>query len=60
MNIEDQILEILRSLGRIEGQLEGVPGLFVRVSAIEQMHSWLKGAWAVLVAAFAYLAGREI
>jgi hypothetical protein len=60
MNIDDKLLEILRTLGHIEGRLDSFGSLFERVSAIEQMQSWLKGAWAVLVAAFAYLFRREI
>ncbi len=55
MNIEDQILEILRSLGRIEGRLDGIPSLSHRVSSLEQWQAWLKGGLAFLAGAFAYL-----
>jgi hypothetical protein len=51
--------EILRALGRIEGELIEIRKLSERVSVIEQCQSWLKGAWAVLAAALAYLC-REI
>ena len=55
MNIETEIVEIHRSLGRIEGRLEGIPSLSERVSTLEQWQSWLKGGWAVLAAGFAYV-----
>jgi len=47
--------QILRALGRIEGELVEIRKLSERVSAIEQMLSWLKGGWAVLATACAYL-----
>jgi hypothetical protein len=47
--------EILRALGRIEGQLMGFQKLAERVSRLEMWQSWLKGGWAALAAAFAYL-----
>jgi len=46
--------EILRALGRIEGELVEIRKLSERVSKLEQWQSWLKGGWAVL-AACAYL-----
>jgi hypothetical protein len=55
MNIEDEILRISRSVSRIEGRLESLPGLSERVSKLEHWHAWLKGGWAFLVAVFAYL-----
>jgi hypothetical protein len=51
----DTLEEILRALGRIEGKLAGISKLSDRVSRIEQGQAWLKGAWAALAAAFAYL-----
>jgi hypothetical protein len=51
----DILNEILRTLGRIEGELIGIRKLSERVSRLEQMQSWLKGGWAVLAAASAYL-----
>ena len=51
--------EILRALGRIEGELIEIRKLSERVSVLEQCQSWLKGAWAVLAAALACLC-REI
>ena len=51
----DTLEEILRALGRIEGQRAGISKLSDRVSKIEQCQSWLKGAWAVLAAGFAFL-----
>ena len=47
--------EIMRSLGRIEGELVEIRKLSERVSKLEQWHAWLKGAWAALAAGFAYL-----
>ena len=47
--------KILLALGRIEGRLEGFGRLYERVSSIEQTLAWLKGAWAVLTGAFAYV-----
>ena len=52
MNTDD---EILRALGRIEGELVEIRKLSERVSNVEMCQSWLKGAWAVLAAAYAYL-----
>ena len=51
----DTLEEILRALGRIEGQLAGISKLSDRVSAIEQCQAWLKGVWAALAAACAVL-----
>jgi hypothetical protein len=47
--------EILRALGRIEGELIEIRRLSQRVSMLEQCQSWLKGACAVLAAALACL-----
>jgi hypothetical protein len=47
--------KILRSLGRIEGELIEIRKLSERVSRLEAWHSWLKGLWAVLAAACAYI-----
>jgi len=47
--------EIMRSLGRIEGRLVEINKLSERVSSLELWQSWLKGGWAALVAAWAYL-----
>ena len=51
----DKYNEILRALGRIEGELVEIRRLSVRVSILEQWQSWLKGAWAFLAAGYAYL-----
>jgi len=51
--------EILRSLGRIEGELVEIRKLSERVSTLEIWISWLKGGWAVLAAACAYVWGRR-
>jgi len=45
--------EILRSLGRIEGELIEIRKLNARVSRLEIWQSWLKGLWAALAAAWA-------
>jgi hypothetical protein len=42
--------EILRALGRIEGELIEIRRLSQRISRLEAWQSWLKGAWAVLAA----------
>ena len=55
ININDAILRILTSVGRIEGELTEIRKLSDRVSKLEQWVSWLKGAWAVLAAACACL-----
>jgi hypothetical protein len=47
--------QILRALGRIEGELIEIRRLSRRVSMLEQSQSWLKGAWAVLAIAIGYL-----
>jgi len=52
MNRDD---EILRSLGRIEGRLDGFEKLFERVGKLEIWQAWLKGAWAALVGGWLYL-----
>ena len=53
----DALHEILRALGRIEGELIQIRKLNERVSQLEVWQSWLKGAWAV-VAAWCYLTWR--
>jgi hypothetical protein len=52
----DEYAHILRLLGRIEGQLAGLPDLAKRVRMLEIWQAWLKGAWIALVAPWAYLA----
>jgi hypothetical protein len=47
--------EIMRALGRIEGELVKIRKLSERVSSLEHWHSWLKGGLAAMAAAFAYL-----
>ena len=51
----DAYEEILRALGRIEGELVEIRKLSERVTKLEVLQSWLKGGWAVLVAAWLYL-----
>ena len=51
--------EILRALGRIEGELVEIRKLSERVNKLEVLQSWLKGGWAVLVAGWLYL-WREV
>ncbi len=55
MNIETEIVEIHRSLGRIEGRMDASQNISERVSALERWQSWLKGGFAVLAGAFAYV-----
>ena len=47
--------EILRALGRIEGELIEIRKLSERVSKLQTSLAWLKGGWAILIAAFYYL-----
>ena len=51
----DAYEEILRALGRIEGELVEIRKLSERVTKLEVWQSWLKGGWAALVAAYLYL-----
>jgi hypothetical protein len=51
----DAYKEILRALGRIEGELIEIRKLSERVGKLEVWQGWLKGAWAALVVAYAYL-----
>ena len=55
----DRFGEILRALGRIEGEFIEIRKLSERISRLEQWQSRLKGGWAVLAAACAFL-GRAI
>ena len=55
MDVMDIFCEILRALGRIEGELVEIRKLSERVAALEQRQAWLKGGWAVLAVVFAYL-----
>jgi len=65
------LYEILRTLGRIEGELKvqaaemrnalaEIRRLSERVRTIELCHAWLRGAWAMLVAAYAYLCRQAL
>ena len=47
--------DILRRLGKIEGELIGIGKLSERVSKLEVWQSRLKGAWAAVVAGYVYL-----
>jgi len=49
--------EILRALGRIEGELIEIRKINERVSRLEVWQSWLKGAWAAVTAG-CYLAWK--
>ena len=51
----DTYKEILRALGRIEGELVEIRKLSERVTKLEVWQSWPKGGWAALTAAYAYL-----
>jgi len=51
----DVYSDILRTLGRIEGELVEIRGLSQRVTRLEIWQSWLKGGWAALVGLYAYL-----
>jgi hypothetical protein len=47
--------DILRAIGRIEGELMEIRKLSQRVSTLELWQSWLKGGWAAVVAMYVYL-----
>jgi hypothetical protein len=47
--------DLFRALGRIEGELVEIRKLSQRVSTLEIWQSWLKGAWAALVAMYLYI-----
>ena len=49
------LYEILRTLGRIEGELVEIRKLNQRVRHLEMWQSWLKGGWAAMMAFYAYL-----
>ena len=53
--IVDTLNEILRTLGRIEGELIEIRKLSERVTKLEAWQSWLRGGWAVLLLAWLYL-----
>ena len=57
MSIRTLLLEIHRSIGRLEGKIDGMQSenLPERVRILEQRQAWLKGGWAFLVGAFAWL-----
>ena len=48
----DAYAEILRALGRIEGELVEIRKLSERVTKLEIWQSWLRGGWAVLAAIY--------
>ena len=47
--------EILLAIGRIEGELVEIRKLSQRVSVLETWQYRLKGAWAAVLAMYAYL-----
>lgn len=51
----DRYEKILWLLGRMDGELGEIRKLPERVSMLEQGQSWLKGGWAILVAAYVYI-----
>jgi hypothetical protein len=52
--------EILRALGRIEGELIGIRKLSERVAKLEAWQWWLRGAWAVSLAVVLYLCSHAL
>jgi hypothetical protein len=52
------LYEILRTLGRIEGELVEIRKLNQRVRHLEMWQSRLKGGWAAMMALYAYLLRR--
>jgi hypothetical protein len=55
MDIEANVLKIVRSVSRMEGEIREIRKLSQRVSHLEQWMFYLKGAWGVLAAACAGL-----
>ena len=55
MDLEANVIRILTSVCRMEGELVEIRKLSQRVSRLEQWMAWLKGAWAVLAALCALL-----
>ena len=53
--IRQELSEMNRSLGRIEGRLDGLKNLDARVSGLEGWRKWMSGAQAVLLAMFAWM-----
>ena len=60
MDINAVTCEILRSLGRIEGELVEIRRMSARISRLESGQSWLKGLWAALAAAWAYVIRKSL
>jgi hypothetical protein len=54
VNIEEEILQISRTVSRIEGRFDAMQNLPERISKLEQCQSWLKGGWVFLLAIFGY------
>ena len=55
MAADDDIKEVLRALGRVEGQLIEIHRISERVNKLELWQSWLKGLWAALAAGYAWM-----
>jgi hypothetical protein len=51
----DSYEEILMLLGGIKAELVQIRKLSERVCALEQMQSWMKGGWTILLVLLAYL-----
>ena len=47
--------EIHRTLGRIEGKLDGLDGLPARVRSLEGWRRWINGAYATMAAVLAWV-----
>jgi hypothetical protein len=54
MNMENND-DVMRTLGRIEGKVDGLAKLPDRVAALEHWQAWLKGGWAAVATAVAYV-----
>ena len=54
-DINATVQEILRALGRIEGELVEIRKLSGRINRLEIWLAWLRGGWAALVAGYVYL-----
>jgi hypothetical protein len=55
IHMDDPNDDMRRTLGRIEGRLDGLGDLAARVTALEHWLHWLKGGWAVMASVLTYL-----
>ncbi len=54
-DVKDELIEIHRALGRIEGRLENHGSLEKRIGSLEGWRKWMNGAYAALLGVFAWV-----